>query len=91
MARWRARVHEIDGTLLEGLWSQGSAAEVPRDALLLEVQAGEDAEPRFPALPDLDAGRGFYCLRHAFETIGGESADQKSKKGSVDADFEVVD
>jgi integrase len=24
----------------------------------------------------LSAGRGFYCLRHAFETIGGDSRDQ---------------
>ena len=45
-----ARVHEIDKTLIEGLWSQGERAEVVRDGLV---------DSRTPRLPDLEAGPGF--------------------------------
>ncbi|MHC4404311.1 MAG: LamG-like jellyroll fold domain-containing protein, partial [Planctomycetota bacterium] len=39
-----ARVHEVDESLLEGLWSQGTRKEVVRDGLLLEI--GPDDSPR---------------------------------------------
>jgi hypothetical protein len=46
-----ARVHEIDKTLLEGLWNQGRAREVARDGLVLDLgpaklRAKEAALPR---------------------------------------------
>ena len=46
-----ARVHEIDKTLLEGLWNQGKAKAVARDGLALELgpeqlRAGEAALPK---------------------------------------------
>ncbi|NQT13452.1 MAG: hypothetical protein HQ582_11925 [Planctomycetes bacterium] len=36
-----ARVHELDGTLLEGLWSQGSAKTVAQEGLLGEFASGK--------------------------------------------------
>jgi len=38
-----ARVHEIDKTLLDGLWGQGTAKEVAKEGLLLEAADGEEA------------------------------------------------
>lgn len=52
-----ARVHEIDPELLEGLWSQGRVAAVPRRGLVLETSGGAGA--RLPALGDVDGGGGF--------------------------------
>ena len=40
-----ARVHEIDPTLLAGLWSQAEAAGIPRSGLVLEAAAGGAAMP----------------------------------------------
>ncbi len=40
-----ARVHEIDKTLLEGLWSQGTVKTVARKGLLLEATAGKTQLP----------------------------------------------
>jgi len=36
-----ARVHEIDPTLLDGLWGQGTAREVTRKGLAIEVPGGK--------------------------------------------------
>ncbi|MBN2295313.1 MAG: exo-alpha-sialidase [Pirellulales bacterium] len=56
-----ARVHEIDPTLLEGLWSQGELHEVTRKGLALELDAAELQSRSFkmPRLPDLSIGGGF--------------------------------
>ena len=52
-----ARVHEIDKTLLEGLWNQGNAKHVAREGLLLELGTDDArdgvAMPRLPDLRDL--------------------------------------
>jgi hypothetical protein len=57
-----ARVHEIDPSLLDGLWNQAERKEVARDGLILEVR-GERAAPgsplALPRLPDLRQRRGF--------------------------------
>lgn len=45
-----ARVHEIDPTLLEGLWNQASHAEVASEGLV---------DAKQPELPAVDAGGGF--------------------------------
>jgi hypothetical protein len=46
-----ARVHEVDKTLLEGLWNQFDARGVSREGLLLEAkQPGESTMPELPAL-----------------------------------------
>jgi hypothetical protein len=45
-----ARVHEIDPTLLEGLWNQASRAEVASEGLV---------DAKQPKLPAVDAGGGF--------------------------------
>jgi hypothetical protein len=42
-----ARVHEIDKTLLEGLWNQAEAAGIPQNGLVLDATASA----RMPALP----------------------------------------
>ncbi len=36
-----ARVHQIDRSLLEGLWNQGKARQVTRDGLVLEMKPAE--------------------------------------------------
>jgi len=45
-----ARVHEIDKTLLEGLWSQGAVKTVTREGLLLEL-GPEQLKQKAVALP----------------------------------------
>lgn len=53
-----ARVHEIDATLLEGMWRQRESANVAREGLLLELRGGGTG--RLPAaLGDLRDGGGF--------------------------------
>jgi hypothetical protein len=53
-----ARVHEIDPTLLEGLWNQHRRRVVTREGLLVESSAPLVAGEAFalPPLPDLRAG-----------------------------------
>jgi hypothetical protein len=51
-----ARVHEIDKTLLEGLWSQGKRKEVAREGLALELRGG-DLLARETALAPLDVAK----------------------------------
>ena len=52
-----ARVHEIDKTLLEGLWTQGQVKEVARKGLALDLpaegQAAMPAEAKLPKRLDL--------------------------------------
>ena len=48
-----ARVHEIDKTLLEGLWSQGEIKKIARDGLVLEWQPGGDEKPVLPREIDM--------------------------------------
>lgn len=55
-----ARVHELDPSLLEGLWTQFERAEVVREGLLLEVEHGgiaprEVPMPHMPQLHELTA------------------------------------
>lgn len=53
-----ARVHEIDPTLLAGMWAQGGAREVSRKGMILGLE-GEPIEPQtrsMPRLPELDGG-----------------------------------
>ena len=54
-----ARVHEIDPSLLEGLWTQGTRAELPRGGNLLELETAGSETHSLPELPDLDAGGSF--------------------------------
>lgn len=57
-----ARVHEIDPTLLEGLWNQHDNATLASDGVILDV-AGDDlaagTEISTPHFPDLGEGGGF--------------------------------
>lgn len=67
-----ARVHEIDKTLLEGLWGQGQAKDVARDGLLVELGADElkTVEARLPRAPGLAEGAGLAIeLWLRFETV----------------------
>ncbi len=53
-----ARVHELDGSLLEGLWSQGQCREVARQGLVVELgpeQLG-GGEIKLPEQFDVSAG-----------------------------------
>jgi hypothetical protein len=69
-----ARVHQVDPSLLEGMWRQHGrheASEVTTHGLLLSL-AGDHcapgaAAPQLPPLPDLDRGGGF-TLDVWFET-----------------------
>lgn len=56
-----ARVHPIDPTLLEGLWSQGEVMEVAEEGLALQLQFTQmaEAEMPMPRLPSLADGGGF--------------------------------
>lgn len=60
-----ARVHEIDPSLLEGLWRQESRAVVVRDGL---------ADANNPILASLDDGAGFSIdVRFTLPAIGGNA------------------
>ena len=48
-----ARVHEIDGTLLDGLWRQQSHAEVATDGLVLDLPASGASMPEQVPAPEL--------------------------------------
>ncbi len=56
-----ARVHEIDRTLLEGLWNQATAKQVARDGLALNLppQIKPGATVEMPRLPSLAEAKGF--------------------------------
>ena len=51
-----ARVHEIDKTLLEGMWTQGQRKEVVREGLALEL-GGKQLSGRVATLPPLDLAK----------------------------------
>jgi hypothetical protein len=46
-----ARVHEVDASLLEGLWKQFENREVARDGILLELEGELPEETPMPELP----------------------------------------
>jgi hypothetical protein len=56
-----ARVHEIDRTLLEGLWNQGEAETVAKEGLVLDLgpKRLQGGEIDLPKLGSLDEGAGF--------------------------------
>lgn len=57
-----ARVHEIDRSLLEGLWNQFTSRQVAREGLALSLTASQLAGGStfgMPQLPNLAEGRGF--------------------------------
>ena len=57
-----ARVHEVDGTLLEGLWNQFENRRVAERGLALNLAAGRSgagAAVALPRLPHLGQGGGF--------------------------------
>jgi len=56
-----ARVHKIDPTLLEGLWSQGTVKEVAKEGLVLALDADacKKGQVDVPKLPDLSSEAGF--------------------------------
>ncbi len=56
-----ARVHPIDPTLLEGLWSQGEVKAVASSGLVLDLgpERLKEAEVAMPRLPNLAEGGGF--------------------------------
>ena len=56
-----ARVHEIDATLLGGLWNQGLSRKVVRNGLVLSIDRPIEKGTRLgmPRLPNLRTGGGF--------------------------------
>jgi hypothetical protein len=55
-----ARVHKIDQSLLEGVWSQGELKTVAQEGLVLSASAeGARKVADLPALPALNEGGGF--------------------------------
>jgi hypothetical protein len=82
-----ARVHEIDPTLLDGLWAQAERKEVARAGLLLDL-AGDpiaaDIALALPRIHDLRTRRGFSIdLRVRFEelTAGQTIVDTREATG----------
>ncbi len=82
-----ARVHEIDPTLLEGLWSQAERRGVARDGLALEV-TGDPISPgktvSLPKLADLRTRRGFsidHRVRFDELTNGQTILDTRDSSG----------
>jgi hypothetical protein len=83
-----ARVHEIDSTLLEGLWSQGERTELARAGLALELLgaplASASAAVNLPRLPDLSERRGFSIdlwVRFDELTAGQTMLDTRDPSG----------
>lgn len=56
-----ARVHEIDQTLLEGLWRQGEVRTVSNRGLVFDYNSNQQSSSQLqmPELPDVAAGDGF--------------------------------
>ncbi len=66
-----ARIHEIEPSLLEGLWKQSESAVVPEKGLLLKL-AGDPMPPRTEPLKSLPSagGQGFSIdMLVTFETL----------------------
>src|SRR5690606_16614821 len=72
-----ARVHEIDGTLLEAMWKQRTARDVASTKLLVESRVGRGAQP-MPRLSPLGAG-------------GGLSIDLRVRVDSLDVGQVLLD
>ncbi|WP_164821330.1 exo-alpha-sialidase [Paenibacillus koleovorans] len=83
-----ARVHEIDPTLLQGLWSQAELNTTSRAGLVLELgeeqcQAGE-VRAALPAWPELKQNGGFsleFWLRFDKLVIGQSLFDTRNEAG----------
>ena len=77
-----ARVHEIDRSLLEGLWSQHENRSVARRGIVLEANGvGENTMPRLPSLTD---GGGFtldFRLRFRELSVGQTIFDARDQSG----------
>jgi hypothetical protein len=78
-----ARVHEIDPTLLEGLWNQAENRTVSRRGLVLEANGGAI---EMPVLPNLAERRGFtidFQMRLRELTAGQVILDARDNKKGV--------
>ncbi|NQU22037.1 MAG: exo-alpha-sialidase [Candidatus Nealsonbacteria bacterium] len=81
-----ARVHEIDPTLLEGLWRQGTVKKMTTRGLAATFQAGDTTtvEIAMPALSDLSEGGGFsidFRIALADLTAGQEIFSSRDDSG----------
>jgi len=89
-----ARVHEIDRSLLEGLWSQDERREAATDGLALALPASGQAMPREAALPELppftqrDSTRADYGSRDLRQ---GFSIELWLRLAALDAGQTLVD
>jgi len=82
-----ARTHELDRTLLEGLWNQATAKQISRTGLALELTA-QPIKPNtavaMPRLPSLADGKGFaldFWIRLAELSPGQTILDARDKDG----------
>ncbi len=57
-----ARIHELDKTLLEGLWTQGERREIARRGLVLELGAGPRSMNVFKVPGKLDVSAGGLAI-----------------------------
>ena len=83
-----ARVHEVDRTLLEGLWTQGQVKEVARQGLLLDAAAeqlrGTGAPVAFNGALDLRSSGGMTLdvwLKLASTAAGQVILDTRDQQG----------
>lgn len=93
-----ARVHEIDPTLLEGLWNQSTNSTPTTGGLVLELPAGKEMAQTgpLPRLPVLGDGGGFTLdlwLETSAGKTGGlliDAVDREGRGFRVGLDNKVV-
>lgn len=73
----KARIHEIDHNLIQGMWSQGKVSTITEKGLVMDSDAQmlRQKKINFPQLPDLRAGGGFTI--ELWVTINKTKPDQK--------------
>jgi len=81
-----ARVHELDKTLLEGLWNQGSDKTVTQKGLLLDLDAGQlqDEEVELASSLDLEETGGMtldFWIRPDDLSAGQVILDSRDSQG----------
>jgi hypothetical protein len=72
-----ARIHQIDGSLLEGMWNQGKVKDISTDGLVLSLQGDEAAcgqtadMPHLPPFNPFDGEVGSFSIdfKINFETL----------------------
>jgi len=89
----KARVHEIDAALLDGLWGQGERAEVVRDGVLLSLPDGGPmpAMTTMPRLPEFCARDHHRADQGIMHLRSGLAIDAWVRLDSLHAGQAIID